>query len=178
MSHIIENDLIRSELEQALSENTKAKINWFLGDRLDSILQSEKSCSITLASGQQIVSQLLIGADGASSITRRKLGLASMTRSYEQSGLVAQLKLEKPHQQTAYQRFIDNDILAFLPLTSENEVSMVWSVTQGKADQVIAQEKKDVEQQLIDIMQNEFGQVEILTDVKSFPLQVPSSARR
>ena len=172
LGHIIENDLIRSELKAVLSETSKAKVHWCLPDKLETIEQTEKTCQVRLKSGQKLETKLLIGADGASSVTRRKLGLASMSRSYEQMGLVAQLELDMPHQKTAYQRFVGNDILAFLPLTTKNKVSMVWSVSKSKAERILSQNSEHIETELSDLMQNQFGTVKLLTNIQSFPLQI------
>ncbi len=172
IGHIIENALIRSELFMALREKDKAKLHWYMPDKLDAIETSEQHVSVHLHSGQQLQTKLLIAADGASSITRKKLGVPTASRSYEQHGMVAHLKLEKSHQQTAYQRFFENDILAFLPLVDEHEVSMVWSLAKNKAEQISSLDKMKIETELTELMQVNFGQVTLLSELKSFPLQL------
>jgi len=83
---------------------------------------------------RQIESQFLIGCDGANSMVRQKGGIRSLSRNYEQRGVVATVEIEpnEPNH-TAYQRFLaDGSILAFLPC-GENQVSIVWSCDNHRA---------------------------------------------
>ena len=67
-------------------------------------------------------------------MVRQKGGIKSLSRNYEQRGVVATVEIE-PHEpnHTAYQRFLaDGSILAFLPC-AENQVSIVWSCDNHRA---------------------------------------------
>jgi len=172
LGHIIENKLIREVLYKALDDSQKAKLSTYCPEAIDSIAVDEKSASLQLKSGKTIRSKLIIAADGANSTTRKVLHLTSAARSYEQVGLVAHLQLEKPHISTAYQRFHQQEVLAFLPLENSKEVSMVWSIANTKAERVLSQSPEQIQEQLSEFMQNEFGSVTLLSSVRSFPLQL------
>ena len=88
-------------------------------ENLDTIDVSTEQLSFTAA--------LLIIADGASSSTRELLQVPLTQWSYHQHALVATVQTEKSHQQTAYQVFNAEGILAFLPLADEHQCSIVWS---------------------------------------------------
>ena len=135
---IVENTLIRAELKASLEskESTKAKITWYCPDKLSAIEIFETHADIQLQSKTKLQAKLVIAADGANSLTRKKLHLPEVSRSYAQHGVVAQLKPEKPHQQTAYQRFYNQDVLGILPLAN-GDCSMVWSCTQAKAESLL-----------------------------------------
>jgi 2-octaprenylphenol hydroxylase len=73
-----------------------------------------------------LTARLVIGADGARSPLRAAAGLAATVSDYGQIAIVATIATERPHEQTAWQRFLRTGTLAFLPL-SDGTSSIVWS---------------------------------------------------
>lgn len=71
-------------------------------------------------------SRLLVVSDGRDSAVRKALGIASTQREYRQTALIANVTTEKPHNNTAYERFTPNGPLALLPMT-EGRYSLVWT---------------------------------------------------
>lgn len=70
--------------------------------------------------------RLLVVSDGRDSAVREALGIDSIRREYHQTALIANVTTEKPHNNTAYERFTANGPLALLPLT-EGRYSLVWT---------------------------------------------------
>ena len=60
-------------------------------------------------------------------------------RDYQQKAIIANIFSEKPFQQTTWQRFLSDSIIALLPL-SENQASIVWSCKNYLADELIKQD--------------------------------------
>ncbi len=87
---------------------------------------------VSLADGRTLSCALVIGADGASSPTREQAGIGRAGWKYDHTALVAHLRTERPHQETAYQRFLPTGPLAFLPLR-DGRVSIVWSTSHAEA---------------------------------------------
>lgn len=82
-------------------------------------------------SGRKLPFNLLVGADGARSPVRKSAGIFHDSRPYGDTGVVAHLTAELPHQNIAVQWFTGDSILALLPMpdTAEgHQVSMVWSL--------------------------------------------------
>lgn len=172
LGSIVENDLIRSCLKQALDEHTgKAKITYYLPDRLDAISLSESHASISLSSGLQCQAKLVIAADGANSETRRKLNLPEVSRSYEQYGVVARLKTENPHQHTAYQRFSNSEVLGLLPLVN-GDCSMVWSCSQSKAEGLLKMSNEELAREVSEFSQYVLGDLGLIDNAQAFPLRL------
>ncbi|MDO5666914.1 MAG: FAD-dependent monooxygenase [Alcaligenaceae bacterium] len=138
---------------------------------------------IQCESGQLIQTKLLIGADGARSTVREVCGIRHEFKAYGDNGLVAQLTVEKPHQDTALQWFGDFGVLAFLPLPDTadgHQVSMVWSAPQHMAQKYQAMSAEELAVRLPPalqaIAQRRLGEVSLRSRMFGFPLTLESSA--
>ena len=117
-----------------------------------------------------IETSLIIGADGANSFIRDYFNFETKIKPYKHTAIVATIKLEKDHQQTAYQRFYDKGILAFLPLADANKVSIVWSVKTDYASFLMSLADKEFEIELTKAINNSFGSLNLLSKRFSFEL--------
>ncbi|WP_020146432.1 FAD-dependent monooxygenase [Thioalkalivibrio sp. ALJ15] len=70
--------------------------------------------------------RLLVAADGARSRVRDYVGIPFTGHDYDARGIVATITTEHPHQDTAWQRFVEDRIIALLPL-ADGRCSIVWS---------------------------------------------------
>jgi 2-octaprenylphenol hydroxylase len=75
---------------------------------------------------RSITAELVVAADGADSALRAMAGIDVRGWSYGRTALVATIESELPHRETAYQRFLKEGPLAFLPL-SNGHCSIVWT---------------------------------------------------
>jgi len=87
-----------------------------------------------------LTAKLIVGADGAHSKVRQLAGIATRGWSYAQKGVVATVKTELPHRDTAWQRFLPSGPLAFLPL-HDGRCSIVWSTSPEHADTLVAMDE-------------------------------------
>ena len=141
------------------------------------------SGSLTTESGTVIQTELAVAADGAQSPLRTAAGIPVDIRPYGATGLVAHFNCVKPHLGKALQWFRDDGVLALLPLPDTqagHQVSMVWSMQQAQADDLLA---KDPAEQavLLSIMlaQATDGQLGALTQCSAlhgFPLTLNQSS--
>lgn len=90
---------------------------------------------VELDGGRTIEARVVIGADGAHSAVRAAIGANADVYDYRQQGVVANFACERPHQDTAFQWFTDEGVLALLPLPGAR-VSMVWSAPDALAAQL------------------------------------------
>jgi ubiquinone biosynthesis UbiH/UbiF/VisC/COQ6 family hydroxylase len=91
---------------------------------------------VELDDGRTIEARVAIGADGTHSAVRAAIGANADVYDYRQQGVVANFACEHPHQDTAFQWFTDEGVLALLPLPGAR-VSMVWSAPDALAAQLM-----------------------------------------
>jgi 2-polyprenylphenol 6-hydroxylase len=127
-------------------------------------------------SGTALHAELIVGADGAASTVRSKLGLQSELRDYGQQGIVATIRCERPHQHTAWQRFLATGPLALLPLPG-NECSIVWSATNERAAQLSALSPAQFGEALTEASAHALGTLELVSERAAFPLRRLAAAR-
>ncbi|APA83407.1 UbiH/UbiF/VisC/COQ6 family ubiquinone biosynthesis hydroxylase [Francisella tularensis] len=120
--------------------------------------------------GLSIETSLIVGADGANSFIRDYFNFETKVKPYKHTAIVATIKLEKDHQQTAYQRFYDKGVLAFLPLENSNKASIVWSVKCDYANFLMSLTDEKFELELTKAIDNSFGSLNLLSKRFSFEL--------
>lgn len=130
---------------------------------------------LTLDTGACIEVELVVGADGAQSLTRERAGIAVRTRPYNQSGVVANFATEKPHHGVAHQWFRNvegnGDVVAYLPLPG-NRMSMVWSTATDHAQSLLALEPEEFCARVGLAGQSGLGKLSLLTPPAAFPLRL------
>jgi 2-octaprenylphenol hydroxylase len=135
LGHIVEDSLLRTALAEVLATAPNAQLT--IGAGLESIEIDRRTALVRLAGGRAAQGTLLIAADGGESAVRRLLALPVAARSYGQTALVTHVATERPHRETAWQRFLPGGPLAFLPL-ADGRSSVVWSLPSARATELIA----------------------------------------
>nr|WP_305909533.1 FAD-dependent monooxygenase [Methylomarinum sp. Ch1-1]MDP4522452.1 FAD-dependent monooxygenase [Methylomarinum sp. Ch1-1] len=89
---------------------------------------------------------------------------------YHQDGLVATIRTEKPHQATAWQRFLDEGPLAFLPLRN-GQCSIVWTLKTETAQACLQLSDEAFLQQLESASAGMLGKMLATGPRAAFPLK-------
>jgi 2-polyprenylphenol 6-hydroxylase len=119
---------------------------------------------------------LVVGADGASSRVREAAGIAATRRAYGQQAIVATVRPERPHEDTAWQVFLDTGPLALLPLPG-NLVSIVWSALDDEAARLLALDAVAFDAALTAASDGVLGALSLHGDRAAFPLLRLSAER-
>ncbi len=131
---------------------------------------------IELQDGPGIRTDLLVGADGVASLVRKSAGISVKEWRYPQTALVTHVIPARSHRQTAWQRFLPEGPLAFLPL-ADGRVSVVWSTTPEQAEQALSATDAELAA-LLGIASDHFlGKLEIAGPRGSFPLRSQHAAQ-
>ncbi len=130
---MIENRRIRSILNTALTE---AGIAVFAPAAAETIRTSGDASEVRLGDGRRLRAQLVVGADGARSKVRQASGIGVNGWPYPQSGVVATVALDRPHEGVARQIFLPGGPLAILPLT-DDRASLVWTERTAAAQALV-----------------------------------------
>ncbi|GGH53694.1 ubiquinone biosynthesis hydroxylase [Comamonas phosphati] len=108
--------------------------------------------------------------EGRASSTRTEFGVAFSVTPYSQSAIATRLRCELPHGGIARQWFTPEGILALLPLAG-HEVAVVWSLEQSLVPEWLHSDAQSFTTRLQAISQNTLGQLELIADRASWPLQ-------
>jgi len=165
LGYIIESRLLQTALIAAFTA---------AGGQLD---RAQFSCLAIEADGVRIATsrgelsaRLVVGADGAQSAVRAATGLAAEVSGYHQTAIVATVATARPHQMTAWQRFMRNGTLAFLPLF-DGTSSIVWSADEPLAAELAASSAAAFALELDRASDLALGATRLVGERASFPLR-------
>ncbi|PXV59852.1 2-octaprenylphenol hydroxylase [Dyella jiangningensis] len=169
LGYIVENNLVQWQLWQALDA---AGVRRLCPAQVSAYEVLEDRVQLSLSGDAEAVSaRLLVAADGAASPLRAMAGIATEGRDYAQRGVVAHVRTERPHDGTAWQRFIDTGPLALLPL-ADGRSSIVWSLPEDEAQRVLALDDEAFFQALGVASDFRLGRIVGATARAAFPLRL------
>lgn len=129
------------------------------------------AATLTLQDGRSYSTRVAIGSDGADSISRSLAGIETSSHAYSQAAFVTHVATERAHERTAWQRFLPEGPIAFLPL-ADGRSSIVWTTTPDHAQQLILDPAAEVEAQLAAALDGVLGKVTLAAGRASFPLRL------
>ena len=123
LGYLLENRHIRAALAEALKA---AGIEVLAPARVANATFGPREAVVTLADGRVLTAPLVVGAEGRGSVIRREAGIGAIGWDYPQTGVVAAVRLDRPHQGVAHEYFLPGGPFAILPLTGDR-ASLVWT---------------------------------------------------
>jgi len=114
--------------------------------------------------------KLVVGADGQQSWVRQQLAITAQRFNYEQLGIVATISTQRPHQDTAWQCFLNSGPVAVLPLAN-GDSSIVWSADQALAQRLMNYDDDQFMDELTQVIGPYVGRVNHVSKRHAFPLQ-------
>ncbi len=133
---VFQDDLRAAALEAARCAGVELRPERVTGYRRDG------GAALAVDAGTGLRTRLLVAADGGRSRLREAAGIGTVGWDYDQSGIVATLAHEIPHDGRATQHFLPGGPLAVLPMRaadgSERRFSLVWSAPHAEAARLVA----------------------------------------
>lgn len=172
LGHIAEN----RSTQAALIERAQAAGVALLRTEFAKLENTGETVRVSLGDGRAYRAALLIGADGTDSAVRRLAGIDVRAWDYGQRAVVAHLRSELPHRETAWQHFLDTGPLALLPLM-DGRVSLVWSTLPGLAEELTQCDEREFAAQVSRSSAAVLGRLVPTTPRASFPLRLLHSRR-
>ncbi|MDR3511922.1 MAG: UbiH/UbiF/VisC/COQ6 family ubiquinone biosynthesis hydroxylase [Caulobacteraceae bacterium] len=173
LGYMLENRRTRAGLSQAVAA---AGIEVLAPSRIETAEFEGAGARVRLADGRELSAPLVVGAEGRASPLRRWAGINTIGWGYGQSGVVATVKLEKPHGGVAHEYFLPNGPFAILPLT-ENRASLVWT-ERTEAGEAL---RKAPPGALLSLLRRRFGpflgKVEVVGPTFVYPLSMQLAER-
>lgn len=167
LGHIAENRAVQA----ALTARAVAAGVVLLRAGFTTLEAAPDAIRIALADGREFRAALVIGADGAESPVRTQAGIGVRGWDYEQRAVVAHLRPERGHRDTAWQRFLDTGPLALLPL-ADGRVSLVWSTLPTLAEELVACDDGEFSARVTEASAAVLGRLEPAGPRASFPLRL------
>ncbi len=172
MGSVVENRISVLAIWKKLQQLDSCDV--FTSSQLDDFTVDDDGLDINLSNGKKIRAALLVGADGSNSKIRQISGIDDYGWEYQQKALVATVKPEKSHQNTAWQRFLPEGPLALLPLR-DGLISIVWtSSTQTTVDNLKLSDAGFCDA-LAEASEHQLGDFELVGARGAFPLKLQFS---
>jgi len=165
LGYILENRLLQGALLEAFS----AAGGHITHAALESLAISADGVRLRTAQGE-LAAQLVVGADGAHSRVREAAGLTAASGAYEQLAIIANVATAESHQLTAWQRFMKDGTLAFLPL-ADGTSSIVWSVDAARAPALLSATDAEFARALDQAADLALGPTRLVSTRRSFVLE-------
>ncbi|HLY51488.1 MAG TPA: FAD-dependent monooxygenase [Steroidobacteraceae bacterium] len=165
LGYIVENRLLQS----ALIASFRAAGGHLAEAQFTSLAIGADAVSVETGAGT-LRARLVVGADGARSAVRAATGLTAELSDYGQAAIVATVATGHPHQLTAWQRFMRQGTLAFLPLF-DGSSSIVWSADAALAASLGGASDADFARALDRASDLALGTTRLLGERLSFPLR-------
>ncbi|WP_049621261.1 FAD-dependent oxidoreductase [Frateuria defendens] len=173
LGYIVENNLVQWTLWRALEA---AGVQRLCPAEVAGFAAREDRIQLDLADGGALAARLLVAADGAGSPLRAMAGIATRGRDYAQRAVVAHVATERPHGETAWQRFLPGGPLALLPL-ADGRSSIVWSLPEAEAARVLALDDRAFRDELGVASDFRLGRILGTTPRAAFPLRLQLAER-
>jgi 2-octaprenyl-6-methoxyphenol hydroxylase len=173
LGYLLENRHIRAALAQAV---TAAGIEVLAPARVAKAAFGPRAAEVTLADGRLLAAPLAVGAEGRGSVIREAAGIGAVGWDYRQTGVVATVRLERPHEGVAHEYFLPGGPFAILPLTGDR-ASLVWTETTPRAA-ALSTARPQVFQAHLERRFGEFlGEVTVEGPVFTYPLSLQLAER-
>lgn len=167
---IIENSIVRQALYKRAQNDEN--IVFFTDEKLNNLAVGDSEVFATFSSQAPILAKYVVGADGARSWVREQAKIPLTFRDYDHHAIVATIQCQGGHQNTAWQVFLPEGPLAFLPLASTNNdhCSIVWSTSPDEAKRLVALDSAAFNKALVAATDGKLGQCKLVSERQAFPL--------
>lgn len=171
LGSIVENSIIVTALAAHVQRQRDTEV--CVPARLAGLEAEGAQRILSLDDGRSIAAGLLVAADGALSPTRDLLGMRTREWDYGHKAIVTTAAFERSHAATAWQCFLPTGPLALLPLAApgERRCSIVWSIDEARADDLLALSDDAFAGALTEASEGVLGAVQGCAPRLAFPLR-------
>jgi 2-octaprenylphenol hydroxylase len=167
LGHIVENVVLQRGLSDRMASLETLKL--FRPETLEDFRVDEDRVALRLG-GARVHARLLVAADGSHSRVRDLAGIQCDGGDYGQQAVVATLRTALGHRETAWQRFLPDGPLAFLPLPGPF-CSIVWSTLPEHAQALLTMDEQRFARRVEEAFESRLGALELAGERGAFPLR-------
>lgn len=132
LGYIVENSIIGQGLLTSLQQEG---LSLMAPAQAEGVTMNSAGALLRLNDGSELQAKLLVLADGARSHLAESLGIVHSKEDYGTHALVTQVRIDRPHQHWAYERFSQFGPIAFLPLNTQDFV-VVWALPNDEVERI------------------------------------------
>ena len=173
LGYLLENRHIRAALAKAVIE---AGITVLAPAKVAKAAFGPREAVVTLADGRTLHAPVAVGAEGRGSVIRAEAGIGVVGWDYPQTGVVATVRLEEPHEGVAHEYFLPGGPFAILPLT-DNRASLVWTESRTRGAALKAARPEVFQGHLMRRFGDFLGQVTVEGPIFTYPLGLQLAER-
>lgn len=173
LGFIVENRILRNAIFDAIDAEEKVSI--FAPARRLTTEFGKALADVALADGRKMKAPLVVAADGRLSPSRGEAGIRVNTWSYKQTGIVATVAHERPHEGVAQEFFLPGGPFAILPMTDDpstgrHRSSLVWTEAKAAAPAYLALQELEFTAAIAARFGDYLGDVSLAGPRWSYPL--------
>lgn len=127
LGYVIPADQLAQALQVRLAQSKQ--ITQFRPARLLALRQHTDTVTLDILNQDQpitLTASLVVGADGTYSTVRKLAGIEVKYQDKQRQALVATVSIKRDHQNTAYERFVKQGVIAMVPQTSQ-QMGLIWT---------------------------------------------------
>jgi 2-octaprenyl-6-methoxyphenol hydroxylase len=144
--------------------------------RVESLSLERGRAILAVSGGRTISAAVCIAADGRDSPLRKQMGIRNASWSYGQTGIVATIAHERPHNGIAHELFLPSGPFAILPMTG-NRSSIVWTENSAAAPAFLRLPGPDFVTEAQKRFGDHWGKISIEGPRWSYPLSLHLASR-
>ena len=167
LGHIVENTVLQRGLDARMAELETLRL--FRPEALRAFTAEADRVTLHLERSR-VHARLLVAADGSRSRVRELAGIDCDGGDYGQQAVVATVRTALGHRETAWQRFLPDGPLAFLPLPGQF-CSIVWSTRPEHAEALLALDDQAFAREVEAAFESRLGRLETVGPRGAFPLR-------
>lgn len=174
LGYVVENRKLGMVLQAAMDDHQA--LHFLAPGKVEKITPVASGMALELQCGdttQSISAALVVLADGGRSPICDQLGIQRKREPYRQHAIISNVAFQLPHNNIAYERFTEQGPLAILPLPDYERLhrgSLVWTVVEGKQDELLNCDEQEFLQRLNARFGNRLGRIDKVGQRFSYPL--------
>ena len=133
------------------------------------IKTNDKTATVTLATGENLSSNLLIGADSRLSFVRKKLGIGAEMNDFGRTVIVFRVSHPLSNEATARECFLYGRTLALLPL-HDHLTNCVITLDNTQTDTILNMNDEELALEVQRMMDDQLGKLTLAGTVHHYPL--------
>ncbi len=167
LGYLVANHLIRKAAYDVAIESPAITLK--TEAQVTSISTDANSVKVTLANGEVIQAQLLVGADSRFSETRRAMGIAADMHDFGKTMMVCVMEHPIAHQHTAWEWFDYGQTLALLPMNGMRS-SVVITLPPKEIDRLMCMPEDDFNRDISARFKHRLGTMRLVSTRHAYPL--------